>query len=1234
MSETNFLNDRNTFSLTDLFYTTSQDVINPNDVSRVYSYSMPNYFNENLLPAQILENIDYSEPLNYIKFSSFEDLIVKSITNIIVNFPSSLHIQTTIVGRDYGSNNITDILYDNENDLTHITIDTDYISNPGGINILSTSTPNQKDFNEIYQDYELFIDSVRYKLTHFQGAERNSNSSIKITVKGKVFDNVETYVNEDFYIVPSADYTQTITDNFSGFEKYLLKRFDIADTYEYEGKRLLYKKYFIIPQYDSFNFDFYTDRYENFLTELLALAKKYDEQDTNIILRLLVPKALINDAYSLNQYDDVIPNKILILSSFIGSYFDTLHERVKKFYNGEPVDYSKISNLYLKKYSGTAWQLKKIFNKYNIPDALIEFSQIVYTTKPINYSVLERVYQQYDIDIINSELPINKDGTPNVQNIKKVFQSNGYFQELENLYPVDEDIFLRSETTETVEYKVFNDIENDNLDIIDYTLTGFTLTNGSCFEITGSVIESTTPQIFLDECGCEIDKTDYAFDFYLKPQNPYDMECAKFVLDVVPTCTVNVITGDPVTGETTCRYEYNILSSDNIGNSVFIEPTLNGLIVSYKTILSASCQEQQQTSYQNVINIYNCYSIENMTVSGYVEEIRLFDTVLNTPIDIDISPSSPYLIGYFHTVDPNDLYFPASLDDIEIWEEAVLKVIENAVYVEFDHLGFPENGIHYFASVKYLNTKVEICFMNKHQPTLPEYNIGVNKFDARVKWYRNGVQYISGYNDPYTDSINIVHTRELCDTLTLNKILYSEDIINATNTNYNEIIIRNDHISLIENGSNTVTECVIEDFENELSVQYLTTLQANIYGGTPPYTLFGIDEDTEYATGVIYTAFVQDANGCLSNTVTGRTICLIDDCNGFAFIERERVTFVEVEIPATQNCVSVPITYSFGVYEEIEGEITQYYYRHDVSPTYIDNLTLQVNISFGLDVETITTTNKNYFAVFESGSPFSGAGTVTVSINMVSDDGCLYALSTHMFDLTLENELYNTNVVATGSTETITVLSGITETYIEYSPIRPTLSAGYTCNDNGTATLNLSVSGGYEPYTFFGGQNGLVVDTNQTLELFVRGADGCESEHVFLTIDCNAPLECIPIRLSAALETTSVTQDDKLSTLTFSYLIEDDDISMDVDEVSVVCTALNAASNYMIGNPVFAAFNIEFGSKQLFFDFNPDDYIPVSIRFYMSIKMDNGCVYTDTFVLDVNPSVLSNTDTYYKELVG
>ena len=681
MSETNFLNDRNTFSLTDLFYTTSQDVINPNDASRVYSYSMPNYFNENLLPAQILENIDYSEPLNYIKFSSFEDLIVKSITNIIVNFPSSLHIQTTIVGRDYGSNNITDILYDNENDFTHITIDTDYISNPGGINILSTNISDQKNLNELYQNYELFIDSVRYKITYFQGAERNANSSIKITIKGKVFDGGDTYVNEDFYIVPSADYIQTITDTFSGFEKYLLTRFEISDTYEYEGQKLLYKKYFIIPQYDSFNYDFYTDRYENFLTELLTLARKYDEQDTNIILRLLVPKALINDAYSLNQYDDVIPNKILILSSFIGSYFDTLHERIKKFYNGEPVDYNRISNLYLKKYAGTAWQLKKIINKYNIPDALIDFSQIVYTTKPINYSVLERVYQQYDIDIINSELPINKDGTPNVQNIKKVFQSNGYFQELENLYPVDEDIFLRSETSETVEYKVFNDIENDNLDVIDYTLTGFTLTNDSCFEITGSVIESTTPQIFLDECGCEIDKTDYAFDFYLKPQNPYDMECAKFVLDVVPTCTVNIITGDPVTGETTCRYEYNILSSDNIGNSVFIEPTLNGLIVSYKTILSASCQEQQQTSYQNVINIYNCYSIENMTVSGYVEEIRLFDTVLNTPIDIDISPSSPYLIGYFHTVDPNDLYFPASLDDIEIWEEAVLKVIENAVYV-------------------------------------------------------------------------------------------------------------------------------------------------------------------------------------------------------------------------------------------------------------------------------------------------------------------------------------------------------------------------------------------------------------------------------------------------------------------------------------------------------------------------------------------------------------------------
>jgi hypothetical protein len=472
----------------------------------------------------------------------------------------------------------------------------------------------------------------------------------------------------------------------------------------------------------------------------------------------------------------------------------------------------------------------------------------------------------------------------------------------------------------------------------------------------------------------------------------------------------------------------------------------------------------------------------------------------------------------------------------------------------------------------------------------------------------------------------------------LNKILYSEDILSRISVNYNEIIVNNNSVPVFDNGSYTITDCIVENIDNEFSIEYLINLNANIYGGTPPYTLYGIDEDTPYASGVIYTAFVEDANGCISNTVTGRTICQVDECDGFAYIERQRTTFIDVEIPATENCLPITLEYDFYIYsytEDEEPQISQFYYSHSIPSSYPNDVTFYVTISVGLDTYTITTNQRIYYEVIDAGSPFTGSGDYTVSVYMVSSDGCLYELATHIFDLTSPYEGSISEVInASGSTETITVPSGIIETYIEYSPIRPVLGASYECNEDGTAILQITASGGYEPYLFFGGQNGQVVNSNQTLELFVRGSNGCESEHVFLNVVCEEPIVCEPIRLSASLETTSVTQDDSLATLTFSYLIEDDDISADVDEVNVVCTALNTASQYMIGNPVFATFNIEFGAKQLFFDFTPNQYIPVTIRFNMSIKMDNGCVYTDTFTLSVNPSILSSTDNYSKELIG
>lgn len=56
------------------------------------------------------------------------------------------------------------------------------------------------------------------------------------------------------------------------------------------------------------------------------------------------------------------------------------------------------------------------------------------------------------------------------------------------------------------------------------------------------------------------------------------------------------------------------------------------------------------------------------------------------------------------------------------------------------------------------------------------------------------------------------------------------------------------------------------------------TLQTNIYGGTPPFTLSGYTEGTILSSNEPYEITVTDAAGCVSNTVSGITICLSDFC--------------------------------------------------------------------------------------------------------------------------------------------------------------------------------------------------------------------------------------------------------------------------------------------------------------------------------------------------------------------
>lgn len=1221
MSENNFIRTK-IFGLNEFELTSSFDNGAVN-ISKIYNYT-PLTSNNQVTNDYTSNNIDYSDPTNYVKFGSFQEYIKRSLNNIKNIYPHNIYISPNMVGREYGDVNIYDIVI--SNNTTSFKINTNYV-NTSFINYLKESKVN-------FLNYNFYYEGVNYTIIELIGSKTTRNSYLTLTVSGTPFEN-EINKNISAYINPNDSYKNSQLSQLTGFERYIVgDSFILNDLYEGDIFNFSYKKKYAFPKINFTQLDFSSKYYDEFVNDLMQLAFKYDDNQLNITERLLIPYTIQD--IDIDDNNNRSMGKINTLLSVISGAFDRIYEKINNVYDTN-IDYYKISDEYRLSYSNSRAYVYDTLLKYNIPSSLIEFNEHVYKTRIINYDVVKKVYNQYKLNIASYNLPLTEKGEPNINKLTGYFQEKNYFNGLKNVFPDVEDIFIVDEITTTSGQTFYSIVPDISGEVMNFVLSGYNITNSACVNISGDIINSSLPRTFVDECGCEVDREDYVNSLHITPINPYINNCPKLLIDVVPQCIVNTTTGDTISGETLCHYFYNILSSDDIGNSVKLETSELGINVTYKTRLTSTCFDVIETDYNQLIEVYTCYDIDILPASGYLTTIKLYDTDLNSPITLDLNPyTTSYLTGCSGTLVINDLLFPNDEELYTTWEQSIITLIENAICSEFSHLGVPENNLNYLLDVNVIDGVIRICLLNKNNPTL-DYNIGINRNDALLGYYNGSYETLSNITHVFVEDINIIHNREVCEILELNKIIDGDELVSLLTVNYNSLILSGDHITLIDNDSYNETSCIVENYSNEINFEYGAYLNLNIYGGTPPYTLYGIDEEILYASGVIYSVFIEDASGCVSNTVSGSVICPIDRCNEYAFIERNRIVEVEVEVPTSGNCVSIPITFDLfryfyeGDYDNPVPETFQIYYSHNFNNPFTIPVNMMIEIQSGSSSFFINTTNEEHFEVINTYPDFQGSGDFNVSITPIVNNQCSYEEVTNMFNVFDEfSSPITLNIEAISSSGSTIVTSSVTETYIEYGPVKPQLTASYTCNDDGTATLNLNVFGGYEPLTYFGGNDGAIVNNNQIIEVYVQGSDGCKSDTITLNIDCDPPIECSPIIFNGRLETTSRSLNEKIATLTFSYLIEND---LDIDQVTVVASAQGISSNYMIGNPVLSVFNGGFGANQLNFDFNPNNFIPVEIKFVVIIKTEQGCEYKTTFNLNVDPTILSNTDIYNVELI-
>lgn len=196
------------------------------------------------------------------------------------------------------------------------------------------------------------------------------------------------------------------------------------------------------------------------------------------------------------------------------------------------------------------------------------------------------------------------------------------------------------------------------------------------------------------------------------------------------------------------------------------------------------------------------------------------------------------------------------------------------------------------------------------------------------------------------------------------------------------------------------------------------------------------------------------------------------------------------------------------------------------------------------------------------------------------------------------------------------------------------VNLGYVCevDDNGfitgNATVTLLVSGGTAPYIIHGNENGDILPNGEIIATEVIDALGCTSGILTKEIVCENLLECDFIELDSTGECTSNVRisDTKVN---ITYDLSNVPNNTNVDNVIMTVTLLSGGTLY--GGVVTELFNSQSGAKTVSINSSPSLGI-VLLNVNLSIRLLNGCIYTDNYNLAVDCRD-TNIPTYYTKIL-
>ena len=379
--------------------------------------------------ASVILNLDKTNINYYALFGSLSEFIRVSLEDIITKWPASLYmlpLSQTASGKILNGYTFENYTYDSLTEISSFRIDTTFINNKFGLNILKNgsiiNTYNaSNDLRNVtvnFSSYVVSYNGIEYPVIGFTGATYTTNDFVYFTVQGNPFSGLTTSAKVNYHIKPEKIKEETFFNSLPDFEFYLLSRNVIpiyTASFKYPIKTdngiILYVTDTVTwPVSDGYNIDFDTTEYLSYATKLLNIATDNDLIQSNLMNRFLVSESITafdTTPVHLSDLDqDTSGQKMNKTLQLYGVSFDEINNFISGIAFANVVTYDKQDNtpdIFLKNLARVlGWELVSSVLENDLLANYVTTRQSTYSGQSVGLTAVEADTELWRRIILNT----------------------------------------------------------------------------------------------------------------------------------------------------------------------------------------------------------------------------------------------------------------------------------------------------------------------------------------------------------------------------------------------------------------------------------------------------------------------------------------------------------------------------------------------------------------------------------------------------------------------------------------------------------------------------------------------------------------------------------------------------------------------------------------------------------------------------------------------------------------